>query len=73
MTAPWDKSQADLLLWLSKEDTSLRGECDGPSLDAVVDAGFAHIISGPLDKDYDRVALTEAGWARVAELKRGAP
>lgn len=60
-------TEHDLLEWLSKEDDSSLGECNGPLLDALVAKGLAEIIPAPdgIDPRYGRVRLSEAGWQEL--------
>jgi hypothetical protein len=65
--------QAFLLEWLSKEDESTLGECQGADLDELVLRGFATIRPGPPRfEEYGKVALTDAGFA-AAEALRATP
>jgi hypothetical protein len=61
-------NERDLMEWLSKEDESTLGECDGFLLRRLYFKGFVDIrpIKG-MAEAYSRVSLTEAGWA---ELKK---
>ena len=49
-----------LLEWLSKEDFSHYGECEGPSLNVLVNTGLALITYHERD-GWALVSLTEAG------------
>jgi hypothetical protein len=65
-------AQEFLLIWLSKEDASALGECEGPALDFLAAEGFA-TISPPTDprrNGYRRVSLTDAGHAKARELNK---
>jgi hypothetical protein len=57
-----------LLEWLGKEDSSALGECEGQSLNVLVNLDLAEV--GPpragLHPHYRRVSLTEAGRAALA-------
>lgn len=77
--------EQDLIEWLSKEDFSQYGECHGKALNALIEQGLAQIHgahenqSGFIAKEphdtksmmYRAVSLTEAGWAKVKELRAG--
>jgi hypothetical protein len=58
-----------LLEWLSKEDASPLGECEGAILTTLVDLGLASIGPTPTGKHrhYAPVTVTEAGWSALAE------
>ena len=79
--APWTKEQADLLLWLAKEDTSLVGECIGEALRELHASGYVRIMrrtaagnatikAGTLLAELDRVSLTGDGWRRIAQIRQ---
>lgn len=68
------KSQAFVLEWLSKEDSSALGECDGAELRALIDLGLAEIGPAvPEAEGYRRVWLTAAGWSEAVERRAAAP
>ena len=66
MATTWNKEQADLLRRIA-----LAGgicdpdECKGPALEALINAGFVTVQA------VGRVALTDAGLARVRQLRPG--
>ncbi len=74
-----NEHERDLLLWLSEEEFSQYGECHGKDLDALIAKGLAqHHPDTGFDNSFiakgkgimfDKVSLTEAGYARVRELK----
>jgi hypothetical protein len=65
---PWNKEQAELLRRIALAGGSCAaGECQGTSLDALIGAGFVTVQAG------NRVALTDAGFARARELRFGRP
>ena len=67
------KSQAFVLEWLSKEDSSALGECDGAELRALIDLGLAEIGPAvPEAEGYRRVWLTAAGWSEAVERRAAA-
>lgn len=47
-----------VLEWLSKEDSSPLGECQGPPLDKLIEYGYAQHSNG-------RVYVTETGWQKL--------
>jgi hypothetical protein len=59
-----------LLDWLSREDFSQAGECEGRALDKLIELGLAKrgpgIHSATRGKEYDVVSVTDAG---IAALK----
>lgn len=57
-------SQRFLLGWLSKEESSALGECEGSDLDVLVSKGLASIKQAPAKRgrQYGCVSLTEAGY-----------
>jgi hypothetical protein len=61
-----------LLMWLSKEESSVLGECDGPELRELERQGLVSVkpIKG-MHASYSRVSLTEAGW--LAQKSLGQP
>lgn len=59
----WNRSQAELLLDLYRRAPMAETDCHGPSLAALIDAGFAMIVSG-------KVVVTLPGKARALELLR---
>lgn len=64
------KNEWFLLEWLSKEDSSAYGECNGPALDKLVDEGIAEL--GPVPArgaDYRRVWLTDYGWEVLTDAR----
>jgi len=58
-------TEAFLLNWLSKEDTSSLGECKCEQLGALYAKGLVTLIPCHGHSDFSRVALTEAGWALI--------
>jgi hypothetical protein len=66
------KEQIFLLKWLSKEDSSSMGECEGKDLSYLVGCGFAKIFwdkRGIKYITYSRVSLTEKGRKKVKEYE----
>lgn len=68
--------ELDLLDWLSKEDFSQYGECDGPSLDGLIAKGLAELMGEETEMNntfiakgrgimFRAVRLTEAGKRRA--------
>jgi hypothetical protein len=67
--------EADLLLWLGKEEYSQYGECYGKTLDSLIEKGLARVhedggtrgtfIAKGRGKMYNSVSLTEAGRAAI--------
>jgi hypothetical protein len=57
-----------LLEWLSKEESSAYGECNGDSLNLLVNTGLAQYSRTP-PSDYDGVSLTAAGHDYLANLR----
>ena len=56
-------SQEMVLRWLSKEDSSSLGECEGADLSALVRVhGFAKITPERRGGGFDQVSVTDAGW-----------
>lgn len=53
-----------LLEWLSKEDFSAFGECEGPALTVLLNCGLAEHTERHMG-GWSKVALTEAGWAHL--------
>lgn len=68
-------TQHHLIDWLSKEDDSAFGECKGNDLDLLLSYGLAEWKSegDPRGKDFDRVGLTDAGYAKARELGEWKP
>jgi hypothetical protein len=65
------KTERFLLAWLSKEESSAYGECNGKDLDRLVALGYAQIEpAGPAPRPDSRVSLTEDGWARHRQIIR---
>lgn len=63
-------TEAFLLNWLSKEDSSIYGECRGIQLSSLISKGEVKIIYKDLrGEDYNRVALTEKGWISLEALR----
>jgi hypothetical protein len=59
-----------LLEWLSKEDTSALGECEGQSLTVLINSGLAVVTD--LDRGaWANVSLTEAGLRALAADEGG--
>lgn len=58
-----------LLEWLGKEDASALGECEGQSLNVLVNLGLAAIGPTPegCHPHYRAVSLTDAGHALLAK------
>ena len=69
--APWNMACHSLLLWLSRERWSLRGECSGKALDALLDHGLAKVlfVGKHADGSSDGITLTAMGWAQVARIQ----
>lgn len=63
--------EASLIEWLSREDSSTHGECNGTCLDRLISLGLA-ILGPPDDRGdlYRAVSLTEAGRKLASELAR---
>src|SRR5262245_15191226 len=60
----WNKEQAGLLRHIALAGGSCAfHKCQGPALDALIEAGFVSVQLA------DRVALTDAGLARARELR----
>lgn len=59
-----------LLDWLSKEDFSSYGECEGSSLNVLINCGLAQVGRDAAGRggSYAPVSLTEAGWALLRQL-----
>jgi hypothetical protein len=59
-----------LLDWLSKEDFSSLGECEGQSLTVLINCGLAQVGRDALGRRglSAPVSLTEAGWALLRQL-----
>lgn len=53
-----------VLEWLSKEDWSSYGECKGEALNGLLSLKMVALESEGRS-DYDRVCLTDAGWAAL--------
>lgn len=70
--APWDMNCQALLLWLSREEWSLRGECDGAVLNKLIDQGLAKVLFPASSRSSEGIALTEMGWAQVARIQERA-
>jgi hypothetical protein len=75
-----NSSEKDLLQWLSSEDFSQYGECYGANLDRLVALGLAEVMGEETEMNntfiakgrgimFRAVRLTEAGWAKVKELR----
>lgn len=66
-----DKDQRLVLEWLSKEDSSSYGECQGAALDALVEKGIAEL--GPIpsgrDEGFRRVWLSDYGWELIVDAR----
>ena len=68
MHTAWNKEQAQLLRRIALAGGGcLADECQGPALDALIATGFVLFQYG------DRVALTDAGWARARALRSRRP
>ena len=64
MATSWNKEQAGLLRRIALAGgCSAIDKCQGPALDALIEAGFVTVQMA------DRVALTDAGLARARELR----
>jgi hypothetical protein len=62
----WNKEQAELLRHIALAGGSCAAdECQGAALDALIEVGFVRVEAG------ERVAVTNAGLARVRELRPG--
>jgi hypothetical protein len=58
-----NKTERLLLEWLSKEDESNLGECDGTDLDSLVNLGYAAIReTAGFHRSYSKVSVTDKGW-----------
>lgn len=59
-----EKDHVYLIRWLSKEDYSLLGECNGAPLNALIRDGYAEIVHvAPAPRVWKSlVALTPKGW-----------
>ena len=68
MLAKLTSQERFLLEWLSKEDASLYGECEGQSLNVLVNLGLATVGPAPEGRHphYGTVSLTDAGWSALA-------
>ncbi|QXV73549.1 hypothetical protein [Rhizobium phage RHph_X2_30] len=66
--------ERSLLEWLSKEESSSLGECDGGDLTHLVQLGLAEIGQSPpgMHRHYSRVRLTEAGRAALSPIESSA-
>lgn len=62
-----NEEQSMVLRWLSKEDASSLGECDGVSLRFLVRAGLAKITPTNRGGGFDFVSVTDAGWSWLKE------
>lgn len=64
-TTPLNAKESFLLRWLSDEDSSLLGECNGPDLEKLVSLGLATISDRRPDMpdEYRSVSLTDEGHA----------
>jgi hypothetical protein len=68
MHTAWNKEQAQLLRRIALAGGGcLAEQCQGPALDALIATGFVQLQYG------DRVALTDAGWARARALRSRKP
>jgi len=64
MTTSWNKEQAALLRRIALAGGKYRAdECRGPTLEALIAAGFVRL------EGRNRVALTDAGAARARQLR----
>jgi len=61
-----------LLEWLSKEESSAYGECEGPSLNVLINTGLAYECRLHPVYGYARISLTEAGYALAERLRETA-
>lgn len=67
-------SQHHLIEWLSKEDSSLYGECKGKDLDRLFEFGLVEWkAKDARGDDFSRVGLTEAGYERARTLGEWKP
>jgi hypothetical protein len=57
-----------LLEWLSKEDFSALGECEGQALTVLINCGLVEVTDKHLG-GWAKVALTEAGRAAIAKAE----
>jgi hypothetical protein len=61
-----------LLEWLSKEDSSAKGECGGASLNALIEQGLAYVSLPHSVPGYERISLTDAGRAVLVKVREEA-
>jgi hypothetical protein len=61
-----NEAERFLLEWLSKEDWSAYGECEGKDLDALIARGLAELAHTP-PSGRTGVRLTEAGWEALKQ------
>lgn len=67
--------EAFLLGWLSKEDWSQVGECDGPDLGHLIELQLVErkpSNKSNIDQRYDLCRLTADGWKLFAKMKGAA-
>lgn len=57
-----------LLEWLSQEDESHYGECEGSALNVLVNSGLAQVKHSERN-GWALVSLTEAGWKALTEIE----
>lgn len=60
------QDEISILEWLSREDSSALGECQGAILDSLKAKGFAtwdESTQPPNLKEYCRVSVTDLGWS----------
>lgn len=68
------RSQHHLIDWLSREDSSAIGECQGKDLDWLVEQGLATCTEGDTrGREHDRVSLTDEGYAEARRLGEWSP
>jgi hypothetical protein len=72
MTADLTREERFLLVWLAREDRNQLGECNGKSLDRLVDLGLAHVerMTG-VEPEYWNVHCSEEGYQLAAMIDRG--
>lgn len=67
-TTTLTKNERFVLEWLAKEDDSLYGEARGKAYDALLELGLVEVCyRDRRGEDYNRVRLTEAGFAYLKD------